>query len=423
MRIDRDPRGVPPRMRQAARLALTALLLAATPARTASACLWDSDTLRMEARAFPGLAEILTGRIEREPPRYYEMRIERVRGLLATESEVLEHYDDLAVACDRLGRSDEAIAWMERKAQMLTLAEERAAGDAAELARVREHRYRYHANLGTFHAHRSIRSAGGEGAEKDLVRARDEIKAAIAINPDAHFGREIYQLAAIEWLIEIRTDPSAPFRSIIQDPRSMRFDEERFGDSTDAAVKGLSGLIVLGDAWQSVDVHFALEQALARRRDASMALLARLRRIELEDAGRTSFHPSYNQPREDPVVGPDFFGGGLEEDEEREVESFFAAARESAKAWTCARERFMLARFAQGIHPDTHGDAFWAGWTDEPPMPSLPDRAWYAVPFQSPESTALTVLACALCAGLVHIGRREWKRRRSAAAEMEPKAQ
>jgi hypothetical protein len=409
-------------MRQIPRLALTALLLAATPAQPASACLWDSDTLRMEARAFPGLAEILTGRIEREQPRYYEMRIERVLGLLAAEPEVLEHFDDLAVACDRLGRSDEAIEWMERKAEILKVAEERAAGDAAALAKVKEHRYRYHANIGTFYAHRSIRAPDGERTAEDLMRARDEIAAAIAINPDAHFGREVYQLAAIEWLIEIRTDPSAPFRSIIQHPDSLRFDEERFGDSSDAAVKGLSGLIVLGDAWQSVDVHFALEQALARRRDASMALLARLRRIELEDAGRTSFHPSYEQPREEHAVGPDFFGGGLEEDEEREVESFFVAARESAKAWTCARERFMLARFAQGIHPDTHGDAFWAGWSDEPPMPSLPDRAWYAVPFQSPESTALTVLACALCAGLVHIGRRDWKRRRAAAAMSEPRA-
>src|SRR5690554_4853590 len=41
------------------------------------ACLWDYDTLRAEARGVPGVAEIITGRFERNPPLYYEMRLEQ----------------------------------------------------------------------------------------------------------------------------------------------------------------------------------------------------------------------------------------------------------------------------------------------------------------------------------------------------------
>ena len=47
----------------------------ATPAR---ACIWDRDTLRFETLALPGVVEIITGRIERYPPLYYEMRLARV---------------------------------------------------------------------------------------------------------------------------------------------------------------------------------------------------------------------------------------------------------------------------------------------------------------------------------------------------------
>ena len=52
------------------------------------------------------------------------------------------------------------------------------------------------ANLGTFHAH-----AG------DYTRGLEELRRAIAINPDAHFGREKYQVKAIEYLQQNRDRP------------------------------------------------------------------------------------------------------------------------------------------------------------------------------------------------------------------------
>jgi len=63
-----------------------------------------------------------------------------------------------------------------------------------------EHEYRYLANLGTFHAHRWIGNGGDRESLSDLEIAADLIRRAIELNPDAHFGRERYQLLAIEWL-------------------------------------------------------------------------------------------------------------------------------------------------------------------------------------------------------------------------------
>src|ERR1035438_5441566 len=128
--------------------AVIVLFAAALPAR---ACLWDNDTLAMEAKRFPDMVEVSVGRFERNPPLYYEMRLTRVSAELRTSPEKLDLYDDAGVACDRLGRDDEALTWMARKEARLPR------GDA-------EARYRYLANAGTFHIHRWLR-AGANRAD------------------------------------------------------------------------------------------------------------------------------------------------------------------------------------------------------------------------------------------------------------------
>ena len=78
-------------------------------------CGWDRDTLAREASGFPGITEIITGRFERPPALFYEMRLERVARKLESDPDNLGLYDDACVACDRLNRQDEAIVWMEGK--------------------------------------------------------------------------------------------------------------------------------------------------------------------------------------------------------------------------------------------------------------------------------------------------------------------
>jgi hypothetical protein len=108
--------------------------------QSANACIWDSDTLAAEARGIPDVIAVIVGRFERQPAKYYEMRLARVTKLLEEDPQNLVAYDDAGAACDRLGRGDEAIAWMERKKAVLETMDET---DPIVI----EHRYRYLANV------------------------------------------------------------------------------------------------------------------------------------------------------------------------------------------------------------------------------------------------------------------------------------
>jgi hypothetical protein len=181
-------------------VAAFAVLIGLQP--SALACLWDRDTPAEERSGMPEVVAALTGRFQRNPPLYYQMRLARVALQLRSHPGDLAAYDDAGVACDRLGISDEAISWMDRKRVELEKLD-------ASRPDVREHLYRYHANLGTFLVHRWM-SQGADRARIDEVEsACDEIAKALEINPDAHYGREKYQLQAMKWIVEPpRTDNS-----------------------------------------------------------------------------------------------------------------------------------------------------------------------------------------------------------------------
>lgn len=368
-------------MRQLSSLRLVTFvsLLAAISVSPAVACLWDRDTLAMEAKGLPGVVEVITGRFFRPPPKFYEMRLERVEGEIGTDPTRLDLYDDAAVACDRLGRGDEALAWMERK---------RAAMDTAIAAGgdIGEHEYRYHANIGTFYIHRWLRDGADRGAMEDAELARDHIARAIEINPDAHFGRETYQLLAIEWVLD-PPEAAGPLPSVfdaaevdgvrVQPRGSSRIGgiDEYYGITN--PVEGLSGLIVLGNAWESFDIYYALGIALNAENAATLSELTKLRCQELLDAGRGSLYPDAmtdggaefaTEATED---GLRLLGLGVTR--ESEIASFYRRARQEAQDWNRAKSAYMLAKLRAGAHPDTDAD-FWAGF-EESTAPALPGSA------------------------------------------------
>lgn len=96
------------------------------------------------------------GTVRPASPEYYRKRYEIASERIAKDPSALAAYDNAAVACERLGRTDEAIDWMLKKqAAMEALpVHDRAARDDA--------RYRFHANIGTFYAHRWV---AGERSE------------------------------------------------------------------------------------------------------------------------------------------------------------------------------------------------------------------------------------------------------------------
>lgn len=355
------------------RRAPTALALLLCLPLPVAACLWDRDTPAHEAGGMPEVVAVLTGRFERNPPLFYEVRLGRIAVHLRAHPEDLAAYDDAGVACDRLGRGDEAVSWMERK---------RARLDRLDASRpeVKEPWYRYHANLGTFLVHRWARTGAGRSRIAEVRAARDEIARALEINPDAHFGREKYQLLALEWIAD---PPKAEGSPYLPNLLGWSFDDI-YGEQTDpeeahAAVRGLTGLVVLGDAWESVDVFHTLNVAL--QRDSSgfergreggrntLAYLAWLRCRELVDAGRGSMLPA--APRGNALKAllprPDFVKA------DALLDPAFARLRAEADAWHAARTAFMVGRLEEGRHPDTDPH-FWAGYSG-PPAPGLPTRS------------------------------------------------
>jgi tetratricopeptide (TPR) repeat protein len=144
-------------------------------------CMWDYDTLAMERQHFPEAHELIAGHFIHHSEAYYQWRI-----LDRTSKPEVERtpndFDDLAVAYDKLGQHEKAIETIR-----------------AKIERWREKkRYESEANLGTFLIH-----AG------NLEEGLEHIKRAIEINPEAHFGREIYQQLIVEYVLMPRTAENA----------------------------------------------------------------------------------------------------------------------------------------------------------------------------------------------------------------------
>ena len=198
----------------------------------ALACLWDNDTISMERRRFPQTLEMITGKFLRHSPQYYEWRI-RDREARIIENPSPELYDDLAVAYEKVGNHEKAIT--------LTL----------EKQDLYPGLYPTHANLGTFYIH-----------DGQFDQGLTELRKAISINPDAHFGREVYQQRLVEYLLSKRTGGTTSLPMSLQ-PRSEMvptgfaaylLETERIGDSPAEiktlftnAIKGVLGMMRFGN--------------------------------------------------------------------------------------------------------------------------------------------------------------------------------
>ncbi|MGL4464143.1 MAG: hypothetical protein ACRC1K_18495 [Planctomycetia bacterium] len=162
----------------------TAVVLVFLSAASAVACMWDYDTLKMERAKFPGALELITGKFLRHSKEFYQWRIDDRLKRLAGGEEAPGLYDDLAVAYHKTGRSKEAIETI--------------------LEKDRKHPglYETEANLSVFYT-----------LDGDLENGLKHVDRALAINPNAHFGREKYQKLLIEFLLERKAAASAGDRA------------------------------------------------------------------------------------------------------------------------------------------------------------------------------------------------------------------
>lgn len=348
----------------------------------ASACLWDTDTVAMEANGNEDAMRVITGRFDRFPPKYYEMRLARVTAEISASPQKLALYDDAGVACDRLGRSDESISWMEKKKAILD-----AAPESPEKA---THTYRYLANLGTFCAHRWLKNGADNAKLDEIEKAVGLIRAAIGINVDAHFGREVYQQIFLEWLLKVRRGEKVLEREVRAGreefklgisflglaPASVEWQRNKSAAQRltelglPNASRGVGGLVELGSAWESVDVFYALCVVHTWYAENSIGALAGMRLREILAASKSSLDPATLLHSS---KGPNPGLQNLDTEHWKSTERFFIAARKEADAWQKARHSYAEARFAKGEHPDTH-PGFWKTWKEPSQPPAFPGK-------------------------------------------------
>ena len=352
-------------------LILSAFLFCTTSGAVVHACLndRDTDTLTEEAKALPGMVEVITGRFERNPALYYEMRIQRIMGELKANQAQLPLYDDIAVAYDRIGKDDDALAWMARKRLHL-------GNTTSKDSAVHEAWYRYYANTGTFRVHRWLHNGADRKRISEVKQARAEIAKAIEIKPTAHFGRETYQLQTMEWII------SKGRKKTGGDP--VELARYIASDSKHPVTEGLAGLVVLGNAWESVDIFNALAYWLTRtKRSNKLAYLAQLRALELIDSGHGSLIANMPGITIDGKAAPTgkeslrlrtqsmIWRGIAGKDR---VKARYHVLRTEAEQWQKTRTDYMMVRLKAGHHPDTD-PTFWNAWHPQP-APSLSTGYW-----------------------------------------------
>lgn len=140
----------------------------------------------MERQRFPKVIELISGKFLRHSPEFYYWKVKDRSLKIQQFPDSLSLYDDLAVAHSKLGNDSAAIALMLQKEAL-----------SPGL-------YETYANLGTFYIH-----------DGQLETGLAYIKKAIEINPDAHFGREVYQQYVVEYVLEKRKESSRLFPLVL----------------------------------------------------------------------------------------------------------------------------------------------------------------------------------------------------------------
>jgi tetratricopeptide (TPR) repeat protein len=198
-------------------------VLAALPA-TVCACLWDYDTIQQERSRFPGTLELITGKFLRHSPEFYYWRIRDREARVQAGATDPGLYDDLGVAYEMTGQHTKAIEVMAAKEKL------------------HPGLYETYSNLGTFHI-----LAG------DFEKGLPLIDKALAINPDAHFGREKYQQWLVEYALTRRKEgklvfpmcaANDPFESTFTHFVTLKVGEKTLSlPERQKAVKGVLGMM------------------------------------------------------------------------------------------------------------------------------------------------------------------------------------
>ena len=316
---------------------LATFLGVVTLVTVAFACAWDNDTLESESQKFPEVLDALVGRIRVLPKSYYEYRIKLIQTKNAKRTP--EDYDNLTVAYDKLGDYKSALWHSDLKKKLLD-------SISARNEYWIDQEYRYWANRGTIKAHQSLRQsvASRKGLDKELLsQAIDDLEKAVAINPNAHFGRESVQIEILKMMLNHDSDTPA-----------VKYEEwqvwDKFVETTgrEKVVKGIIGMMTFGGGPDSFELVQFLQSALPLN-DAYMQTIAELRLKDLIGA---------RKPVLDLEVG---VHGTLTNGDD--VLTQYALLRKNAIEYRELVDAYVETKLNQGKHPD-NDPKFWAEWKE-----------------------------------------------------------
>ena len=325
------------------------------------ACLWDEDTILMERRRFPQILEMITGKFLRHSPEFYQWRVEDREERLK-EDPSPELYDDLAVAYEKLGNHEKAIS--------LTL----------EKQTVYPGMYTTHANLGTFYLHNGQFEAG-----------LTEIRAAIDINPDAHFGREVYQQRLVEYLLSKQTNGKTTLPLSRQHRSEMRptgfaeflMNAEDIGDAPgdnkamfDSATKGVLGMMRFGNYDSPVLLEALGDLLLSQGYPADAKQMAARAYLKASyEADGTEAEIAYRKLAKEALFNQIIAGAAEGSNELQVVETHFASEVKDANAWYSGVVKDELQWIADGRDVDA---AFAEKYFQEPEIEGTGDESLLA---------------------------------------------
>lgn len=301
---------------------------------SATACLWDTDTLGEEARGLPTLLDAIVGRVEVNPPLYYEMRLKKATRRFLAGDRNLEIFDDCAVACDRLGRGELAVRWLEAKEDALRRRGGKEEGDDW---------YRFYANRGTVRAHNWARKSN-KGDTTLLRQGITDLERCLEINPDAHFGRERAQVSILRSMLADAEGKGDEVRDALREGLT-------FGRRDPKTIEALVGIMSLGSGPDNPDLVTLLAMATSYT-DGNLRAIARFRFDDLVRAGKPARISRYWESNA-------YTKAGVSRPES--LRSAYLDLKRNADEFRLHREKFMLTRLRQGRHPDWD-ESFWDGY-------------------------------------------------------------
>lgn len=296
-------------------------------------CAWDNDTLSAEVKGQPKLLDAIMGRVAYYPPEYYQFRIRRSTDIVKSNPNNLEELDNLIVAHDKLKSPETSYLYLALKRKAL------------DKNPNKEHEYRYWANLGTVEAHEWWRSK--ERSPRLLESAITHLEKCVAINPDAHFGREIVQIAILKFF-QKSLDAQEKAKSSELSPYDLmkEIEEEILSIGLKKFQKGVLGMMSLGGGPDSPELLRALSFTLSPR-DGHLKHLISYRLKDLK--GEETLLPK-SQIEWRPVY-------------EDQLKNQYQALVADTNLYRKSLHDYVLARLANNKHPD-NDPLFWSEWKE-----------------------------------------------------------